>query len=48
MSTKGTGLTIETADNIVKLGVDKGVTQVILTATDQAANSKAVLNGTVR
>ena len=49
VSTKDTGLTIETDANIVKLAVDKTVMQVKLTATGDATSSKAVLNNsTVR
>ena len=43
---KDTGLTIETNYGVVKLGVDKQVTQEKLTATTDATNSKAVLNNT--
>ena len=40
---KDTGLTIETKYGVVKLGVDKQATREKLTATADAANSKAVL-----
>ena len=43
---KDTGLTIETNYGVVKLGVDKQVTQEKLTATADAANSRAVLSNT--
>ena len=43
---KDTGLTIETNYGVIKLGVDKQVTQEKLTATADAANSKAVLSNT--
>ena len=43
---KDTGLTIETNYGVIKLGVDKQVMQEKLTATADAANSKAVLSHT--
>ena len=49
IGTKDTTLTVETEGNIIKFAVDKTVMQEKLTATADAANSKAVLsNATVR